>query len=170
MSDARSLLRAALRHRDRGQSLVLVALILPFLIAFVLTCIEIGERFWEKAAIEDALQQATRSSVQNFRYSAFAENSQSLDDTRVKDVAERTFIINLPGLRGMVQTPAAVASQVTWTVLPNGGTCMFPNGHPSVSATTPMVCATLKPRMTGLLGWGEWTPQIDAASTLDAVP
>lgn len=74
MSDARSLLRAALRHRGRGQSLVLVALILPFLIAFVLTCIEIGERFWEKAAIEDALQQATRSSVQNFRYSAFAEN------------------------------------------------------------------------------------------------
>ena len=170
MSDARSLLRAALRHRDRGQSLVLVALILPFLIAFVLTCIEIGERFWEKAAIEDALQQATRSSVQNFRYSAFAENSQSLDDTRVKDVAERTFIINLTGLRGMVQTPAEVAAQVTWTVLPNGGTCTFPNGHPSVSATTPMVCATLKPRMTGLLGWGEWTPQIDAASTLDAVP
>ena len=170
MSDARSLLRAALRHRDRGQSLVLVALILPFLIAFVLTCIEIGERFWEKAAIEDALQQATRSSVQNFRYSAFAENSQSLDDTRVKDVAQRTFIINLTGLRGMVQTPAEVAAQVTWTVLPNGGTCTFPNGHPSVSATTPMVCATLKPRMTGLLGWGEWTPQIDAASTLDAVP
>lgn len=170
MSDARSLLRAARRHRNRGQSLVLVALILPFLIAFVLTCIEIGERFWEKAAIEDALQQATRSSVQNFRYSAFAENSQSLDDTRVKDVAQRTFIINLTGLRGMVQTPAEVAAQVTWTVLPNGGTCTFPNGHPSVSATTPMVCATLKPRMTGLLGWGEWTPQIDAASTLDAVP
>ena len=170
MSDARSLLRAARRHRDRGQSLVLVALILPFLIAFVLTCIEIGERFWEKAAIEDALQQATRSSVQNFRYSAFAENSQSLDDTRVKDVAQRTFIINLTGLRGMVQTPAEVAAQVTWTVLPNGGTCTYPNGHPSVSATTPMVCATLKPRMTGLLGWGEWTPQIDAASTLDAVP
>lgn len=170
MSDARSLLRAALRHRGRGQSLVLVALILPFLIAFVLTCIEIGERFWEKAAIEDALQQATRSSVQNFRYSAFAENSQSLDDTRVKDVAQRTFIINLTGLRGMVQTPAEVAAQVIWTVLPNGGTCTYPNGHPSVSATTPMVCATLKPRMTGLLGWGEWTPQIDAASTLDAVP
>lgn len=170
MSVVRSLLRAARRNRARGQSLVLVALILPFLIAFVLTCIEIGERFWEKAAIEDALQQATRSSVQNFRYSAFAENSQSLDDTRVKDVAERTFIINLTGLRGMVQTPAEVAAQVTWTVLPNGGTCTFPNGHPSVSATTPMVCATLKPRMTGLLGWGEWTPQIDAASTLDAVP
>ena len=170
MSDDRSLLRAALRHRSRGQSLVLVALILPFLIAFVLTCIEIGERFWEKAAIEDALQQATRSSVQNFRYSAFAENSQSLDETRVTDVAKRTFIINLTGLRGMIQTPAEVAIQVTWTVLPDGGTCTYPNGHPSVSATTPMVCATVKPRMAGLLGWGEWTPQIDAASTLDAVP
>ncbi len=170
MSAFEKLLRRALRQRNRGQSLILVALILPFLIAFVLTSIEIGERFWEKAAIEDALQQATRSSVQNFRYSAFAENSQSLDDTRVKDVAERTFIINLTGLRGMVQTPAEVAAQVIWTVLPNGGTCTYPNGHPSVSATTPMVCATLKPRMTGLLGWGEWTPQIDAASTLDAVP
>ena len=170
MSAFEKLLRRALRQRNRGQSLILVALILPFLIAFVLTSIEIGERFWEKAAIEDALQQATRSSVQNFRYSAFAENSQSLDDTRVKDVAERTFIINLTGLRGMVQTPADVAGQVTWTVLPDGGTCTFPNDHPSVSATTPMVCATVKPRMTGLLGWGEWTPQIDAASTLDAVP
>ena len=100
----------------------------------------------------------------------FASNSQSLDDTRVKAVAQRTFIINLTGLRGMVETPADVAGQVTWTVLPDGGTCTFPNGHPSVSATTPMVCATVKPRMTGLLGWGEWTPQIDAASTLDAVP
>ena len=25
-------------------------------------------------------------------------------------------------------------------------------------------------QMTGLLGWGEWAPHIDAASTLDAVP
>lgn len=170
MSAVRSLLRAARRNRASGQSLVLVALILPFLIAFVLTCIEVAERFWEKAAIEDALQQATRSSVQNFRYSAFAENSESLDATRVRDVARNTFIINLTGLRGMVQTPAEVANQVTWTVLPNGGTCTYPSGHPSVSATTPMVCATVNPRMTGLLGWGEWTPQIDAASTLDAVP
>ena len=31
----------------------------------------------------------------------------------------------------------------------------------------PMVCATVTPRMTGLLGWGIWTPQIDASDTLD---
>lgn len=170
MSPLRSLLRRAGQQRSQGQSLVLVALILPFLLAFVLTCIEIGERYWEKAAIEDALQQATRSSVQSFRYSAFAQNSQSLDATRVQNVARNTFITNLTGLRGLVQTPAEVAAQVTWTVYPTGGTCTYPHGRPSVTATTPMVCATMKPRMTGLLGWGEWTPQIDAASTLDAVP
>ena len=157
-------------HRERGQSLILVALVLPFLIALVLTCIEIGERFWEKAAIEDALQQATRSSVQSFRYADFAQNSQSIDQPRVLDIARRTFQVNLTGLRGLLEDPATVAGQVTWMVRPAGGTCTFPNGHPSVSATTPMVCATLTPRMTGLLGWGVWTPQIDAAATLDPVP
>jgi Flp pilus assembly protein TadG len=170
VSFGQSLLRAARRIKATGQSLVLVALILPFMVALILTGIEISERYREKAAIEDALQGATRSSVQNFRYSAFAQNSQSLDATRVSDVAQSTFITNLTGLRGLIETPAAIAGQVIWTVLPNGGTCTFPNGQPSVSATTPMVCATVSVRMTGLLGWGEWAPHIDAASTLDAVP
>ena len=163
-------LRAVGRHRTRGQSLVLVALILPFLIAFILTCVEVAERFWEKAAIEDALQQATRSSVQSFQYSAFAQNSETLDSSRVTDVAERTFQVNLTGLRGPLDPPSVVVGQVSWIVRPNGGTCTFPNGHPSVTSVKPMVCATVFPRMTGLLGWGVWTPQIDAASTLDAVP
>jgi len=70
---------------------------------------------------------------------------------------------------GVEETPEQTAARVTWTFLPQGGTCTFPNGRPPVTFRTPAVCATLKPRMTGLLGWGTWTPQIDAADTLDHI-
>ena len=55
-----------LEQKVPGQALVLIALILTFLMMLVLTCIEIGARYQEHAEIEDALKQATRSSVQAF--------------------------------------------------------------------------------------------------------
>jgi hypothetical protein len=68
----------------------------------------------------------------------------------------------------MQETPAQTAMRITWTFLPQGGRCTFPN-QPPLSFTTPAVCASVQPRMRGLLGWGIWTPQIDAADTLDHV-
>lgn len=170
-------------HRSDGQALVFVALVLSCVLMLTLTIIEIGARFQELAEIEDALKQATRSSVQTFDYRAFARNGQQVRETHATTVSGCTntdpssarfyactvFATNLTNVRGLHETPAQTAARVTWTFLPQGGTCTYPNGHPSVTFTTPAVCATLRPQMTGLLGWGIWSPQIDAADTLDHV-
>ena len=77
----RRLLCQRLQQSAPGQALVLVALILTFLMMLILTCIEVGARYQELAEIEDALKQATRSSVQAFDYAAFARNGQLLRET-----------------------------------------------------------------------------------------
>jgi Flp pilus assembly protein TadG len=172
-----------LSTKRQGQALVFVALILTFLAMLVLTCIEVAARYQELAQIEDALKQSTRSSVQAFDYAAFAQNGQrvreasattvtgcaSLAEGSARKLACMVFTTNAAGVRGMQETPDQTAARITWTFLPQGGTCTFPNGRPPVTFTTPAVCATVRPRMTGLLGWGIWTPQIDAADTLDHI-
>ena len=179
----RHLLRRGMRQKEQGQALVFVALLITFLTMLVLTCIEVGARYQELAEIEDALKQATRSSVQAFDYAAFSRNDQrvretdaatitgcaSLAEHSARALACSVFLTNVAGVRGVEETPDQTAARVVWMFLPQGGTCTFPNGRPSVTFTTPAVCATLKPRMTGLLGWGIWTPQIDAADTLDHI-
>ena len=166
-----------LTQKQQGQALVFVALVLTFLSMLVLTCIEVAARYQELAQIEDALKQSTRSSVQAFDYAAFAQNNQrvreasattitgcaSLVEGSARKLACTLFMTNAAGVSGMQETPTQTAARITWTFLPQGGTC----SRPPVTFTTPAVCATLQPRMTGLLGWGIWTPQIDAADTLD---
>jgi hypothetical protein len=175
-------LRPSLRQKAAGQALVFVALILTFLSMLVLTCIEVAARYQELAQIEDALRQSTRSSVQAFDYAAFAQNGQKVREASATTVmgcaspaansarklACTVFTTNAVGVSGMQETPAQTAARIRWTFLPQGGTCTFP-GRPAVTFTTPAVCATLQPRMTGLLGSGIWTPQIDAADNLDHV-
>jgi hypothetical protein len=167
--------------KQSGQALVFVALILTFLTMLVLTCIEVAARYQELAQIEDALKQSTRSSMQAFDYAAFARNGQRVRETSTttitgcaslaansaRKLACTVFLTNAAGVSGMQETPEQTAARIRWTFLPQGGTCTFPNGRPSVTFTTPVVCATLQPRMTGLLGWGIWSPQVDAADTLD---
>jgi hypothetical protein len=176
-------MRSMLRQREDGQALVLVALVLTFLMILILTCIEVGGRYLELAEIEDALKQATRSSVQTFDYAAFARGGQLLRETGATRVtgcagmvpnsarfaACSVFLTNLRDMHGLAETNEQTAAHIQWTFLPQGGTCTFPNRRPSMSFTTPAVCATLTPHMTGLLGWGVWTPQIDAADTLDPI-
>ena len=176
-------MRRICTHRASGQSLVIVAIVLPTLLALILTAIEVSARLLERAEIEDALKQATRSAVQTFDYASFARANQGLrvvegqatstlgcdhlKHTSARYVACTTFLTNLTSVSGLEETPAKVAAQVYWTFLPNGGSCHFGGHSPDVTLSTPMVCATVRPRMTGLLGWGIWTPQIDASDTLD---
>ena len=178
-----AILRRTLRRKEQGQALVFVALVITFLAMLFLTCIEIGGRYQELAEIEDALKQATRSAVQAFDYAAFARNGEQVRETQATTItgcgslapnsaralACAVVLTNLHGVRGLEETPEQTAARVEWTFLPQGGTCTFPNGRPAVTFTTPAVCATVQPRMTGLLGWGIWTPQIDAADTLDHI-
>ena len=173
----------ALHTKQQGQALVFVALVLTFLAMLVLTCVEVAARYQELAEVEDALKQATRSAVQAFDYSAFAQNDQEVRESHATSITGCTslvassarklactvFLTNAAGVSGVEETPTQTATRITWTFLPQGGTCTYPNGHPSVTFSTPAVCATVQPRMTGLLGWGIWTPQIDAADTLDHI-
>jgi Flp pilus assembly protein TadG len=178
--------------KARGQVVPLAALILPVLLAFVLLAVEVAERWLEVAMIEDALQQATRSAVQQLDYSAFARNeaglraseacdavtaAQAAQDGRcaaivaVADQFLRTNLIGVRGLRGTSEADAidAAAQAVRWTVLPNGGSCTFSNGTSVLPETTPLICAELRPTLKGIVGWGDYRPLITAADRLDVV-
>jgi hypothetical protein len=167
-------------RRAPGQSLAFVAVLLPFLGALVMTAIELGERTLQRAMVEDALRQATRSAAQSFDYAAFAANAGRLSAEQAathvgctgapagsaRAVGCRVLRGNLGGVRGLEETPQQLAERVTWTIHPAGGTCVFPDG-PVVTAAAPLVCAELRPRLAGLLGWGSWQPRIIAAEILD---
>jgi len=113
-----------LRQREDGQALVLVTLVLTFLIMLILTCIEVGGRYLELAEIEDALKQATRSSVQTFDYATFARGGQLLRETGAAKVsgcagivpnsarfaACSVFLSNLRDMRGLAETNEQTAA------------------------------------------------------------
>lgn len=171
--------------KARGQSTVLIALILPFLVAFVLLVVEVSERWLEVAMVEDALQQATRSAAQLLNYAGLAEGGAGLRapaDCRsvawdespgcrpLLAVARGVLITNLASVRGLEEPPEELADRVRWTVLPAGGTCSYSSlSTPAVTETSPLLCAEVRPHMRGLVGWGSYAPLIIAADTLDVV-
>jgi Flp pilus assembly protein TadG len=174
---------AALHTKAHGQSVVLIALALPFLIAFVLLVVEVSERWLETAMVEDALQQATRSAVQTLNYAALARGVGSMGAPTscvgvtsgvtgacraVIAVADRFFRTNLIGVRGMDESIDGLAERVRWTVLPQGGTCQYSTGA-ARTEITPLLCAEVRPMMTGIVGWGNFTPLITAADTIDTI-
>lgn len=171
--------------RARGQAAVMVALVLPVLVAFTLLVVEVAERWLEVAMVEDALQQATRSAVQTLDYAALARGEESLRATaachavtaaqpgacgELLAVAGRFFLINLGGVRGLDEPPEAVVARVRWTVLPHGGSCRLSADRvPVVAEATPLLCAEVRPQMRGLVGWGPYRPLIVAADTIDPI-
>lgn len=174
---------AFILHPSRGQALPLAAIILVALLALLTTAMEVQERYYQRQVIEDALQQATRSAAQSFDYAQFAANRTSFvvetgpatktgcasaPSGSARAIACVVLLTNLQtAARGLDETAAETAERVHWTIYAEGGTCTFPNGRAPLTDTRPMVCATLQPRMHGLLGWGIWTPQLDAADVLD---
>jgi Flp pilus assembly protein TadG len=170
--------------RRRGQSAVLVAVILPFLMAFTLLVVEVAERWLEVAMLEDALQQATRSTVQLLDYAVLARAESGLRAGECRNVtaaqnspcrallvtAERFLLVNLTSVRGLDEPATTLAGRVRWTVLPRGGTCSYTSTvvRP-VTETTPLICAEVRPRLRGIVGWGAFNPLITAADTLDQI-
>lgn len=168
------------RRRTRGQSLVFVALVLPFVVMLFMTAIEVATRSMEVAELEDALRQASRSSIQLLDYAALAQDGQRVDEARVIATAKATLLTNLQSVRGLAEPPEAIVSRVYWQVYPSGGTCTLPGegqyvaGRTArvgdswqISFPTPALCASVRPQLTGLFGWGVYSPQINAAETLD---
>jgi Flp pilus assembly protein TadG len=175
--------RRSLRQHTHGQALILFAIALPVLISMVLVAIEVGERYTEIQMVEDALQQATRSAVQQLDYRPFADGKTSIriteachdvawDDAAcrpVTEVARQLFLVNLTDARGLVEGREALADQVRWTVLPHGGTCRSSATSAPVTEPSPMLCAEVRPVLRGIVGWGTYRPLIAAADTLDDV-
>ncbi len=177
LGQARSIRRIQGRQQV-GQSLVLVALMLSFLAIFLITAVEVAGRYLQRAEIEDALRQATRSAVQTFAYDKFAQNTQALkagapcvgtvstgcSGNPVAAQAALMFVANLGDVGGLQdgETAASVAQKVVWTIGPTGGTCQ------GQTYTTPVVCAELDAPLRGLTSrYGSWTPQIEAAEKID---
>lgn len=158
------ILRRRIRRRQGGQSLVMIALSLPFLIMLVLTSIEIGNFMLERAEVEDALHQAARSAVQTFEYQPFAENRQALQtEESVEHLGRTLFMANLQAVNGLVHDRTTTANLVRWAVYPTGGTCL------GQTFATPMVCAELDVPMQSLVGWDAWTPHIETIATIDRI-
>lgn len=173
-------LRAWARRRTRGQSLVFIALVLPFVVMLFMTAIEVATRAMEVAELEDALRQATRSSIQLLDYASLAQDGQRVDEARMIATAKVTLLTNLQGVRGLAEPPESLVNRVQWQVYTSGGTCTLPGeGHYvagraerigaswQISFSTPALCASVRPQLTGLFGWGVYAPQINAAETLD---
>jgi len=179
--------RAVFRAKTRGQALIIAAIMLPFIIAFVLLVIEVSERWLEVALMEDALQQASRSAVQVMDYAAMARNQEWLRGVpatgcahvtqaepgacrAVVEVATTFLTTNLSSARGLAEgeSVAAIARRVRWTILPNGGRCRYSNGAERTLVGQPLICAEVRPALRGIVGWGDYTPFISASDTLDA--
>ncbi|MEI7643440.1 MAG: hypothetical protein WCJ55_03935 [Chloroflexales bacterium] len=174
---------SAFPAKTRGQSAVLIAFALPFLVAFVLLVVEVSERWLEVAMVEDALQEATRSAVQTFDYAALARGGGGMGVPTpcrsvttggagacraVIAVADRFLRTNLTGVRGLGEPIDGLANRVRWTVLPQGGTCQYSAGI-ARTEITPLICAEVRPVMTGIVGWGGFAPLITAADTIDPI-
>jgi Flp pilus assembly protein TadG len=161
-------LRRLLTARERGQSLVTIALILMFVVPLLLTGVEVGARFQERAQVEDALRQSARAGVQAFQYATFAADGSALaaDTQRVTTISKGVLVTNLTGMLGLAEAPSALAERTQWVVLPGGSASASCFG---ITVRPPAVCARVTPMLNGLLGWGMWSPQLTVAVTLDRI-
>jgi hypothetical protein len=177
------------RRRDHcrapAQSLVLVGILIPTLVLFCLFVIEVTERRLETMQIEDALQQATRSTVQLLDYATLATGDEQLRTSgacrsvtrqtsgpcrELLEIAHQHLLANLSHVRGLAETPEDLADRVIWTVLPEGGTCTFSGSAlRRIDATTPLICAEVRPTLRGIVAWGEFEPFVAAAGTIDPI-
>jgi Flp pilus assembly protein TadG len=156
-----------MRRRAPGQSLVLTALMLPFLAALVLTAMEIGARTWQRAQIEDALRQANRAAVQTWLYPAFASGSLSVRPVDVMQSGAAYFETNLGGMTTLALPPAKTAAVAQWTpIVTSGGACTDPQGR-VVTLPRPGMCATVTVTLRSLVGWQPWTATVFTADTVD---
>lgn len=159
-----------LRRYAAGQSLVLVALILPFLAALVITSMEIGARQWQRAQIEDALRQANRAAVQTWLYPAFATGTVNVRPLDMVESGQRYLQANLAGTTGLSSAADAVAATAMWTpvVGTTGGSCPTPDGA-SLALPRPGMCATLTVTLRSLISGQDWTTTVFVADTVDVL-
>jgi hypothetical protein len=116
----------------------------------------------QRAQVEDALRQATRSAAQTLRYQPLAANQVSLrDPAEVTALGRALLTINLREVTGLRATPAAVADTARWWIVPpGGGSCL---GQPLTQAA---LCADVTVPLQGLLG-RPWQTTVQVIEQLD---
>lgn len=155
------------RPQTAGQSLLIIALLLPVIVGLWLLAIELAWRVATVQAVTDALRAANRSAVQHFDYAAFAENRLALaDPNTVIATARQLATINLTGIIGLVQSPAEIADATQWTVLPAGGVCVLEPAGPPLHFPSPALCSATQIDLLSPLDL-TMTIEVYAADTLD---
>lgn len=157
------------KRRAAGQSLVLVALLMPVLVALVLTFGEIGTRLLQRAEAEDALRHASRSAIQTFAYEPFAAGAAELRQADMLEVAKTSFATNLGGVHGLLTTPSETAAGASWQPVLTGTARCAGSGTSGMDVAAPALCAEVELHMRGLTGWGEWRTRVFVVETLDQV-
>lgn len=158
------------RRHAPGQSLVLLALSLPFLAALVLASLEIGARQWQRAQIEDALRQANRAAVQTWLYPAFASGTVNVRPLDMLASGQGYLTANLTGTTGLDSAPDVAAARAAWTpvVGTSGGTCPTPGGT-TLTLPRPGMCATLTVTLRSPISDQDWTTTVFVADTVDVL-
>lgn len=159
------------QHKQRGQALVLVAIIFPVLAALAFSAIWVGHQAWQQEVVEDALRNATRSAVQTFQYAEFADGGMQVRPVDVTAIGKANFKTNLENAPGLITTPEQAAALVQWTVVydPNATVCRDLRGR-EVRFTTPAVCASVTLEMESILPWkNSYQASVFAADTLDLI-
>lgn len=158
------------RRHAPGQSLVLLALILPFLAALVLASMELGARQWQRAQVEDALRQANRAAVQTWLYPAFAAGTVTVRSVDMVASGERYLQANLTNTSGLRSAPDVAVASAAWTPVVgfSGGPCPAPGGT-TLTLPRPGMCATLTVTLRSLVSGQDWTTTVFVADTVDVL-
>jgi hypothetical protein len=152
-----------------GQSLTLVALVMPILLGLLLASLELISRDRTDRAFGSALSDTVRSVAQMVDYEQFAADGVMLDGDTLRAMATAAFIDRLRGMPGvgLTTSPEEIGADVVWTILPEGGTCTLSDGT-AHSFGGPVICARVTIPTRGLIWAGTRMVGLDAVSTLDS--
>jgi len=161
--------RRGIRTMAAGQSLTLVALIMPILLGLMLAGLEVIGRDRTDRALGGSLSDTVRSVAQTVDYARFAGDGVMLDEAALRALAEAAFIDRLRGMPnvGLTTSPDDIGADVVWTILPEGGTCTLSDGT-ALSFAGPVICARVTIPTRGLIWAGPRMVALDAVSTLDS--
>jgi len=150
-----------------GQSLVIIALMLPMLTIMMFGGLMFTQRVHDRMVVEAALQHAARASAHAVQYRGFATDQPTIDATRAQALGRAVLRANLVGLSVLDEPVDDLIDRVEWTILPRGGSCVLPSGRSITSGSAPLVCVSISPRLRGIFTGEPWMPLLEAAEVMD---
>lgn len=159
--------RRIFTNHHHGQSLVIIALILPVLTIMMFGGLMLTQRVHDRMVVEAALQHAARASAHAVQYRGFATDQPTIDATRAQALGRAVLRANLVELSVLDEPVDDLIERVAWTILPRGGSCVLPSGRSITSGSAPLVCVSVSPRLRGMITGAPWMPLLEAAEVMD---